>query len=110
MRERAKAQTVALFGQAVLLLVLGLLVYATSAGSYAARRARRRLLESSVNALVAAFAGTALAAGTLLLAFVRNDFSLSYVAGHSAASYLSATRLPRSGRARRARCCSGCSC
>jgi cytochrome c-type biogenesis protein CcmF len=83
MRERAKAQTVALFGQAVLLLVLGLLVYATSAGSYAARRARRRLLESSVNALVAAFAGTALAAGTLLLAFVRNDFSLSYVAGHS---------------------------
>jgi len=74
---------VALFGQAVLLLVLVLLVYATLAGSYAAFRRRRRLLESAVNALVSAFVGTALAAGTLVLAFVRNDFSLSYVAGHS---------------------------
>jgi cytochrome c-type biogenesis protein CcmF len=65
------------------MLVLGLLVYATLAGSYAALRGRRRLLESARNALVAAFAGTALAAATLVLAFVRNDFSLSYVAGHS---------------------------
>jgi cytochrome c-type biogenesis protein CcmF len=65
------------------MLVLGLLVYATLAGSYAALRGRRRLLESATNALVAAFAGTALAAATLVLAFVRNDFSLSYVAGHS---------------------------
>ena len=73
----------AFFGQAVLVLVLGLLVYATVAGSYAASRGRRRLLESAGNALVASFAATALAAGTLVLAFVRNDFSLSYVAGHS---------------------------
>ena len=65
------------------MLVLGLLVYATLAGSYAALRGRRRLLESAGNALVASFVGTALAAGTLVLAFVRNDFSLSYVAGHS---------------------------
>jgi cytochrome c biogenesis factor len=41
------------------------------------------LLESAINALVSAFAGTALAAATLVLAFVRNDFSLSYVANHS---------------------------
>jgi cytochrome c-type biogenesis protein CcmF len=74
---------VALFGHLVLVLVLGLLVYATLAGSYAALRGRRRLLESAGNALVAAFVGTALAAGTLVLAFVHNDFSLSYVASHS---------------------------
>jgi cytochrome c-type biogenesis protein CcmF len=41
------------------------------------------VLESATHAIVAAFAGTALAAATLVLAFVRNDFSLSYVAGHS---------------------------
>jgi cytochrome c-type biogenesis protein CcmF len=74
---------VAFFGRAMLVLVLALLAYATLAGGYAAFRGRRRLLTSARNALVAAFAGTALAAGTLVLAFVRNDFSLSYVAGHS---------------------------
>ncbi len=73
----------ALFGHAVLVLVFGLLVYATVAGSYAAFRGRGRLLESAGNALVASFATTALAAGTLVFAFVRNDFSLSYVASHS---------------------------
>ncbi len=73
----------AFFGQAVLLLVLGLLGYATVAGSYAAVRGRRRLLSSAVNAFVSAFACTVLAAGTLVLAFVRNDFALSYVANHS---------------------------
>ncbi|HET9289071.1 MAG TPA: cytochrome c-type biogenesis CcmF C-terminal domain-containing protein [Gaiella sp.] len=41
------------------------------------------MLESAVNALVSAFIGTALAAATLVLAFVRHDFSLSYVANHS---------------------------
>jgi cytochrome c-type biogenesis protein CcmF len=60
-----------------------LLVYAVLVGGYGALRGRRRLLESAINALVAAFAGTALAAATLVLAFVRNDFSLSYVANHS---------------------------
>jgi cytochrome c-type biogenesis protein CcmF len=73
----------AFFGHAVLLLVLVLLGYATVAGSYAAARGRRRLLSSAANAFVSAFACTALAAGTLVLAFVRNDFSLSYVANHS---------------------------
>ena len=73
----------ALFGHAVLVLVFGLLVYATVAGSYAAFRGRGRLLESAGNALVASFATTALATGTLVFAFVRNDFSLSYVASHS---------------------------
>jgi cytochrome c-type biogenesis protein CcmF len=73
----------ALFGHLVLVLVLVLLVYATLAGGYAARRRHRRLLESAGNALVAAFAGTALSAATLVVAFLRNDFSLGYVAGHS---------------------------
>ena len=82
-RRNGEEVTLALFGHAALVLVLGLLVYATLAGSYAALRGRGRLLESATNALVAAFAGTALAAGALVLAFVRNDFSLSYVAGHS---------------------------
>ena len=73
----------ALFGHVVLALVLGLLLYATLVGGYAALSGRRRLVDSAGNALVAAFAGTALAAGALVLAFVRNDFSLTYVAGHS---------------------------
>ena len=59
------------------------MVYAVLVGGYGALRGRRRLLESAINALVSAFAGTALAAATLVLAFVRNDFSLSYVANHS---------------------------
>jgi cytochrome c-type biogenesis protein CcmF len=74
---------VAFLGHALLLLVLGLLLYAAAAGSYAALRGRRRLLSSAVNAFVSAFAATALAAGTLVLAFARDDFSLSYVASHS---------------------------
>jgi cytochrome c-type biogenesis protein CcmF len=73
----------ALFGRAMLVLVLALLVYSTLAGSYAALRGRRRLLASARNALLASFVGTALAAGTLVLAFVRDDFSLTYVATHS---------------------------
>ena len=73
----------ALFGDVVLALVLGLLVYATVVGGYAALSGRGRLVDSAGNALVASFAGTALATGALVLAFVRNDFSLTYVAGHS---------------------------
>ena len=73
----------ALFGHGCLVLVLVLLAYATAAGAYAALRGRRRMLVSARNAVVASFAATALAAGTLVLAFVRNDFSLAYVATHS---------------------------
>jgi cytochrome c-type biogenesis protein CcmF len=82
-RRKEQGVALALFGHAVLALVLGLLVYATLAGSYAALRGRARLLESAINAIVAAFAATALVAATLIFAFVSNDFSLSYVAGHS---------------------------
>jgi cytochrome c-type biogenesis protein CcmF len=74
---------VAFVGRSALLLVLGLLVYATLAGGYAALRGRRRLLESAQNALVAAFVGTALVAALLVAAFVEHDFSLAYVASHS---------------------------
>jgi len=94
----------ALFGRGMLVLVLALLVYSTLAGSYAALCGRRRLLASARNALVASFVGTALAAGTLVLAFVRDDFSLTYVATHSS------RELPLSGRGKRARFSSGSSC
>ena len=67
----------------MLVLVFALLVYATVAGGYGALSRRRRVLVSARNAVVGAFAGTALAAGTLVLAFVRHDFSLSYVANHA---------------------------
>jgi cytochrome c-type biogenesis protein CcmF len=72
-------------GRAALVVVLGLLVYAAVAGGYAAWRGRRRLLESSRNALFAAFAVTAVAALVLLAALVRHDFSFTYVASHTSA-------------------------
>ena len=70
-------------GRAMLILVLGLLAYATLAGGWAALRKHRRLAESARNALLASFAVTALAATTLVVAFVRHDFSLAYVAAHA---------------------------
>src|SRR4051794_3951994 len=73
----------ALFGRAALIVSLVLLLYAALGGGYAALRGRRRLGESARNALLAAFAMTALAAATLVAAFVRRDFSLVYVAAHS---------------------------
>ena len=57
--------------------------YATVAGAYAAARRRRRLAHSARNALIAAFASTLVAAAVLALGFLRNDFSLTYVADHS---------------------------
>jgi len=74
---------VALLGRAALIVTLGLLLYAAAAGGYAAARRHRRLEESARNALVAALGATAVAAGVLVAAFLRHDFSLAYVAGHS---------------------------
>jgi cytochrome c-type biogenesis protein CcmF len=70
-------------GRAALVICLGLSAYATIAGIYAARRGRRRLAASAQNALVAAFGATAVAAGVLLAALVRRDFSFTYVYEHT---------------------------
>jgi cytochrome c-type biogenesis protein CcmF len=67
-------------GRAALLVTLGLSVYALVGGALAAHLGRRRLARSAQNALVASFATTAVAAGVLLAALVRNDFSFTYVA------------------------------
>ena len=67
-------------GRAALLVTLGLSLYALVAGAYAAHLGRRRLARSAQNALVASFVSTAVAAGVLLSALLRNDFSFEYVA------------------------------
>ena len=70
-------------GRAALFVSLGLAVYATVAGAWAARTHRRRLADSAGNALLAALGSTAVAAAVLLSALVRHDFSFSYVAQHT---------------------------
>src|ERR687891_483308 len=67
-------------GRAALVLTLGLIVYALVGGVSAACLGRRRLALSAQNALVAAFGSTLVAAGVLLAALLRNDFSFTYVA------------------------------
>ena len=71
-------------GRAALVICLGLSVYACAAGAFAAFKGRRRLSLSARNALIAAFAAAAVAAVVLFSAFVRHDFSFTYVAEHSA--------------------------
>ena len=70
-------------GRAALLVCLGLAVYALAAGSLGAWTRRRRLAASARNALIAAFGAAAVAAGVLLAALVRHDFSFVYVADHT---------------------------
>ena len=67
-------------GRAALLVALGLALYATAAGGYAAFARRRRLALSAQNALLAAFAATAVASVVLLAALATRDFSFEYVA------------------------------
>jgi cytochrome c-type biogenesis protein CcmF len=70
-------------GRAALVTSFLLLVYALVAGSFAAWRARRRLAVSAQNALIGAFAATAVASVVLLAALARHDFSFRYVADHT---------------------------
>jgi cytochrome c-type biogenesis protein CcmF len=70
-------------GRAALLICLGLALYALLAGGFAAWKGRRRLAQSAQNALVASFAAAAVAAGVLVAALVRHDFSFTYVADHT---------------------------
>lgn len=70
-------------GRAVLVLTLGLTLYALVAGSAAAALGRRRLAGSARNALLAAFVSTLVAVVVLVAGFVGDDFSLAYVESHS---------------------------
>ncbi|HET9243187.1 MAG TPA: heme lyase CcmF/NrfE family subunit [Gaiella sp.] len=70
-------------GRAALIVTLGLSAYALVAGGAAAALGRRRLALSARNALYASFLSTLVAAVVLVVGFVRDDFSLAYVAGHS---------------------------
>src|SRR6187549_1928566 len=70
-------------GRAALAVTLGLSLYALVAGAAAAHLRRRRLALSAQNALFAALASTAVAAGVLLAALVRHDFSFDYVSSHT---------------------------
>jgi cytochrome c-type biogenesis protein CcmF len=74
---------VADLGRAALIVTLGLTLWATLAGAWAARVGRRRLADSAGNALVAALASTAVASLVLLGALLRHDFSFTYVAAHT---------------------------
>src|ERR671913_943020 len=67
-------------GRAALVVCLGLSLYALVAGSWALVARRRRLAVSAQNALVAAFASALVASLVLVVALVRHDFSLVYVA------------------------------
>ncbi|HKG43075.1 MAG TPA: hypothetical protein VKB10_02365, partial [Gaiellaceae bacterium] len=70
-------------GRAALILALALALYAACAGALAGYGGRRRLHESARNALLGAFAATAVAAFVLLHALRARDFSYAYVAAHS---------------------------
>ena len=70
-------------GRAALIVTLGLSLYALVAGGTAAALGRRRLALSARNALVASFFSTLVATIVLVSGFLRDDFSLAYVAGHS---------------------------
>ncbi|MEZ5099166.1 MAG: heme lyase CcmF/NrfE family subunit [Thermoleophilia bacterium] len=70
-------------GSAALALALGLLLYTLVVGGYAAWKGKRRLLESSHDALIAACGATLVAVVVLLIALARHDFSIEYVADHT---------------------------
>ena len=66
-------------GRAALVVCFGLALYAVAAGFAGAHLRRRRLALSAQNALLASFAAAAVAAGVLLTALARSDFSFTYV-------------------------------
>ncbi len=80
-------------GRAALVVTLGLCLYATVAGAFAAAHRRRRLALSARNALIAAFGSTLVASVVLAAGFLRNDFSLVTVANTSNRSLSGAYKL-----------------
>ena len=73
-------------GRAALVVCLGLAVYATLAGAYAARLGRRRLAVSAQNALIGCFVAAAVASAVLLTALARHDFRFTYVSDHTSSA------------------------
>lgn len=70
-------------GRAALAVALGLALYATVAGGYAAYYGKRRWLDSARNAFFATFGVTAVAVAVLLVALGKRDFTFQYVADHT---------------------------
>ncbi|MBM3679148.1 MAG: heme lyase CcmF/NrfE family subunit [Actinobacteria bacterium] len=73
-------------GRAALTLTLCLALYALVVGGLAAATGRRRLADSARNALIASFATTLVGTVVLVASFLRDDFSITYVATHSSRS------------------------
>jgi cytochrome c-type biogenesis protein CcmF len=67
-------------GRAALIVCLGLALYATLVGAFAAFTRRRALALSAQNAVLACFAAALVAAAVLVAAFVERDFGFAYVA------------------------------
>ena len=82
-RQSYGLKAMAELGRAALIVTLGLSAYALVAGGAAAALGRRRLALSARNALFASFFSTLVASAVLVAGFLRDDFSLAYVAGHS---------------------------
>ena len=109
-RRRRADVAVPELGRAALVAGLGLVVYALVAGSFAAWQRRRRLAVSAQNALLASFGDDRASRRPCCSPRSRGTTSRSPTSPTTrAASCRSATRCPRSGAARRARCSSGCS-
>ena len=70
-------------GRAALIVTLGLSLYALVAGGRGLLSAGDGSPLSARNALVASFFSTLVATSVLVAGFLRDDFSLAYVAGHS---------------------------
>lgn len=70
-------------GRAALFVCLALALYALGAGAWAAKERRRRLAVSAQRALYAAFGAALVAAGVLMAAMIRHDFTFVYVADHT---------------------------
>src|SRR6266498_368626 len=70
-------------GRAALFVSLGLALYATLVGAWAARTNEKSCRTSAESRTAAALGSTAVAAAVLLSALVRHDFSFVYVAQHT---------------------------
>ena len=64
-------------GRAALVVSFGLALYAVAGGTIAALTRNRRLADSARYALIACFGSTAIAAGVLIAALVRHDFTFA---------------------------------
>ncbi len=74
---------IAALGTIALLAAFLVAAYATAAGAIGTAQRRRRLVQSSVNALYAFTAIMGLASALLIYAFVTHDYTIKYVAHYS---------------------------